>query len=264
MTAVREDGILHVNPCRIPGADQEQTPERPTLTIAQVFQLADAMPRARYRALILLSTFACLRWGEAIALRRNDLDLKTGTVRIERQYNEIRGQGLVIGPPKSRAGVRSVSIPKAIIPALKQHLKGFVGEEETALVFTGPTGLPMWRGNFNGLVKWREAVTAIGYPKFHFHDLRHTGNTLASKTGASLRDLMARMGHDNPRAALIYQHACAEADQGIANAVSAKVTADRRKAKDAAKKASRPARPRAPKKRPDDPDDGAGSLAKVG
>jgi integrase len=264
MTAVREDGILHVNPCRIPGADQEKTPERPTLTIPLVFQLADVMPRARYRALILLSTFACLRWGEAVALRRGDIDLTARTVRIERQYNEVRGQGLIIGPPKSRAGLRTVSIPKVIIPIIKQHLKEFVGPEDAALVFTGPSGLPIWRGNFNQLVKWREAVTAIGYPKLHFHDLRHTGNTLASKTGASLADLMARMGHDNPRAALIYQHASAEADQSIADAVSAKVVTDRRKAKDAAKKASKPARPRPSKKRPDDPDDGAGSLAKVG
>jgi hypothetical protein len=53
---------------------------------------------------------------------------------------------------------------------------------------------------------------------------------------------MARMRHDNPRAALIYQHTSAEADQTIVDAVSAKVVADCRKAKDAAKKTSKPAR----------------------
>jgi integrase len=67
----------------------------------------------------------------------------------------------------------------------------------------------------------KAAVTAIGVPGLHFHDLRHTGNTLASRTGSSLRDLMARMGHDNPRAALIYQHKSAEADQAIARGVDA-------------------------------------------
>ncbi len=59
-------------------------------------------------------------------------------------------------------------------------------------------------------------MVAIGRPGLHFHDLRHTGNTIAADTGASLRDLMARMGHDSPRAALIYQHASREADQAIA------------------------------------------------
>ncbi|HVH21154.1 MAG TPA: site-specific integrase, partial [Pseudonocardia sp.] len=61
-----------------------------------------------------------------------------------------------------------------------------------------------------------ETMSAIGTPGLHFHDLRHTGNHLAARTGASTRDLMARMGHDDMRAALIYQHATAEADRQIA------------------------------------------------
>jgi integrase len=60
-------------------------------------------------------------------------------------------------------------------------------------------------------------------PGLHFHDLRHTGNVLAARTGASLRDLMQRMGHDSPAAALIYQHAISGADRAIADAVSAAV-----------------------------------------
>ncbi len=63
-------------------------------------------------------------------------------------------------------------------------------------------------------------MTAIGVPGLHFHDLRHTGNTLAAQTGASLKDLMTRMGHDSPRAALIYQHASSDADRSIADAVN--------------------------------------------
>jgi integrase len=52
------------------------------------------------------------------------------------------------------------------------------------------------------------------------HDLRHTGNTLAAGTGATLRELMTRMGHASSRAALIYQHATAERDRAIADALS--------------------------------------------
>ena len=63
-------------------------------------------------------------------------------------------------------------------------------------------------------------MAAIGVPELHFHDLRHTGNTLAAQTGASLRDLMTRMGHDSPRAALIYQHASSDADKAIAEALN--------------------------------------------
>lgn len=78
------------------------------------------------------------------------------------------------------------------------------------------SGRPIWRGNLNKLIDWKAAVGRIGQPHLHFHDLRHTGNTLAAPTGASTRDLMARMGHDSSQAALIYQHATAEADRAIA------------------------------------------------
>jgi hypothetical protein len=44
MTATKEDEIIAKNPCRISGADQEKPPERPVLTVAQVFALADRMP----------------------------------------------------------------------------------------------------------------------------------------------------------------------------------------------------------------------------
>jgi integrase len=66
---------------------------------------------------------------------------------------------------------------------------------------------------------WPRAVQAIGAEGLHFHDLRHTGNTLAAASGAKLRDLMARMGHDSERAALIYQHESRGADQVIAEAI---------------------------------------------
>src|SRR5262249_20547035 len=85
------------------------------------------------------------------------------------------------------------------------------------------TGAPIRRGNFNKLVKWTDAVAAIGRPGLHFHDLRHTGNTLAAASKVSTRDLMARMGHDSMAAALIYQHASREADQSIAQHLDAQL-----------------------------------------
>jgi integrase len=93
------------------------------------------------------------------------------------------------------------------------------------LIFTGSRGGALRRSNFRRAVRWYEAVAAIGVPGLHFHDLRHTGNSLAAATGASLRDLMDRMGHDSARAALIYQHKSAAAGQVIADALSAQIEA---------------------------------------
>jgi hypothetical protein len=105
-TAV-DDGIIRPNPCRIKGAGQEQSAERPVLTIAEVYDLAAAID-PRYRALVLLGTFASLRWAELAALRPCDIDLDTCTIRVVRQLIEQLGGGSAFGPPKSRAGRRAV------------------------------------------------------------------------------------------------------------------------------------------------------------
>jgi integrase len=92
-----------------------------------------------------------------------------------------------------------------------------------ALVFTGERGGVLRRSNFRRATKWAATVAALGVPTLHFHDLRHTGNTVAAGSGASLRDLMDRMGHDSVRAALIYQHKTDEGNRAIANAMDSKI-----------------------------------------
>jgi integrase len=282
MTAVEDDKILSRNPCRIRGAGTEQAGERPVLTVAQVFELAeqlgyrpfgnirrlpaggyrlrfrrhgemrtspevyatrpdaeralwlmaskgqaDSQHDRRYRALVLLATFASLRWGEAAALRRCDLDLGARTVHVCAAFIERSTGPLILEPPKSKAGRRTVGIPRSITPILRDHLSMYVAPDPAALLFTGVQGSPLRRGNFNKLSGWPHAARAIGAAGFHFHDLRHTGNHLAAASGARLRDLMARMGHDSERAAMIYQHQARGVDQAITGAIDAFIEADR-------------------------------------
>jgi integrase len=167
---------------------------------------ADCTHDRRFRALVLLATFASPRWGEATALTRADLDLRARTVRIKAAYAERSTGELLLGPPKSRAGRRVVGIPAAIIPDLCDHLAVYVKDEPGGLVFPGQKGGPLRRGNFNKMSAWPHAVESIGMPGLHSHDLRHTGNAFASESKAGLKDLMARMGHDSERAAMIYQN----------------------------------------------------------
>ena len=85
-----------------------------------------------------------------------------------------------------------------------------------------------WRApacNFHTGTRWGETCKALGFPGLHFHALRQTGNTLAAQTGDNLLDLMTRMGHDSPRAALIYQHASSGADRAIADALDLLIAA---------------------------------------
>jgi integrase len=189
---------------------------------------ADCSEDRQYRALVLLATFASLRWGEVTALRRCDLDLTVGCVRVRMAFSERRatGSAVTLGPPKSKAARRVVGVPRAIIPDLREHLSAFVGPEPGALVFTAPSGTPLRRRNFNRAVGWSHVVAAIGVPGLHFHDLRHTGNTFAAASGAGLKDLMVRMGHDSERAAMIYQHEARGADAAITNAIDAHIDAE--------------------------------------
>jgi integrase len=223
-TAVDHDELIRRNPCRIAGAGSESPSERPVLTIAEVIDLAHRVPD-RFRAMVLVATFGTLRYGEASGLQRSDLDLDAGTLSVRHSLTEIRGTGLVLGLPKSRAGLRTVSLPAIVVEELKRHLSMYVDPDPSAFVFTGPKGKPIRRGNFNPLVGWAEIVESMGKVGLHFHDLRHTGNTLAAQSGASTRDLMARMGHDSMNAAIIYQHATRQADNAIAKALDVQLRA---------------------------------------
>jgi integrase len=99
-------------------------------------------------------------------------------------------------------------------------------------MFPGAKGAPLRRSNFNVASGWPRAVRAVGVPAAHFHDLRHTGNTFAAATGVGIKDLMARMGHDSERAAMIYQHEARGADRTITLAIDAHVEAQRDRGED--------------------------------
>jgi integrase len=140
---------------------------------------------------------------------------------VERSTGKI-----LLGPPKSKAGRRVVGIPQAIIPRLREHLSIFVKPEPGSLVFPGAMGGPLRRSNFNKMSAWPYAVRSIGAEGLHVHDLRHTGNTFAASGGAGIKDLMARMGHDSERAAMIYQHEARGADKTITGAIDAHIVTE--------------------------------------
>jgi len=216
------DGEMSRNPCTIPGASAESNPERPIATLGEIFAIADAVG-PRWRALILLATFCGPRFGELAALTRERLDLLHATVTITEDLDELDNGHLQKGEVKCAASRRSVAIPAVILPDLRHHIATYAAPGRVGLVFVGPQGGRLRRGNFRRSI-WRPAVISVGIPHLHFHDLRHTGNTLAAATGASTRELMARMGHASSRAALIYQHATRERDTAIAAALSDLVT----------------------------------------
>jgi integrase len=222
LNTAADDELIRRNPCRIRGAGEPPTAERPTATLAEVFAIAGKIQK-RYRVLVLIATFGQLRFGELMALRRPDLIVpKDGedsppVVVVRKAVSQLNSGAQRTKRPKSDAGVRRVALPAALVPELRKHLESWAEVGPGGRVFVGPKGGTPRRSNFNRI--WKRALRdAAANPELHLHDLRHTGGTLAAQSGATLRELMARLGHSSPRAAMIYQHATGDRDKRIADA----------------------------------------------
>ncbi len=210
------DELIVKNPCVIVGAGVERAPERQVITVAQVWELAAAV-EPRYRALVLMAAFTGLRRGELFGLTRSRIDLLHNTVTVAEQRQQLRDGTLIVGPPKTDAGLRTLALPGPLVPELEAHLTAYSQSGAGGLIFTGDKGGPLREAVWQA--KWAKARAAVGVPGLHFHDLRHVANTLTAASGASVRELMHRMGHVSPAAAMRYQHATRDRDAAIAAAL---------------------------------------------
>lgn len=217
LTAVT-DGRIASSPCRVKDGGVERSPERPIVGPDVVLRLAEEID-PRFRGLVLLAGFGGLRLGEALGLRRRHIDLDAGTVRITEQVVTLSKGERLVTAPKTDAGVRTVHLPTDVVNALRDHLATAVGQDPDALLFPAVGGGLLPATTF--YKEWRRVREAIGCPTLHLHDLRHAAGTLAAWTGATQRELMVRMGHASPAAALRYQHAAAGRDQAIASGLDA-------------------------------------------
>jgi integrase len=143
-------------------------------------------------------------------------DLHVGaTLGPHGDAHQLKHGELELGPPKSNAGVRVVKVPEMLRAELQRLLDCYVGADGDAFVFAGEKGGTLRRHVWQKV--WDRGRRETGMEHLHFHDLRHTGNTLAAASGASTKELMARLGHSSPQAALRYQHATEERDEAIAS-----------------------------------------------
>ena len=106
-----------------------------------------------------------------------------------------------------------------IVDELRAHQEQYAQDDEEGLIFVGAKGAMLRRGGFRRI--GAKALTEVGLKGIRFHDLRHTGSTLAAIAGATLPELKERMGHSSDRAAMIYLHATQERHQEIADTLSA-------------------------------------------
>jgi integrase len=217
MATALSDGKIKITPCVIRGAGTAKRVKkiRPA-TLDELEIITAAMPD-QYQAMILLASWCALRFGELTELRRMDVDLADEVIRVRRAV-VLTTEGFKQTSPKSDAGIRDVAIPPHLLPALEDHLARRVGKERDALLFGAKRGGYLAEGTL--FRHFRKAREAADRPDLRFHDLRHSGAVLAAHTGATLAELMARLGHSSPAAAMRYQHAAQGRDREIAALLS--------------------------------------------
>jgi len=219
-TAVDRNLIGTANPARIRGSGQTERARkvRPA-TLPEIETITDAMPE-RYRLMVLLASWCALRFGELAELRRGDIDTRAGIVRVRRGVVRAAGE-TIVKSPKSAAGVRDVNVPPHLMPLVREHLLQHTQPGKDGLLFPARAGGHLAPSSLYRV--YYPAREAAGRPDLAFHHLRHTGATLAAQTGATLAELMNRLGHSTPAAAMGYQSASQERDAEIARKLSAMV-----------------------------------------
>lgn len=226
LNAAVAENVIETNPCKIRGgAARAREREITVVSPAQIAALEANMP-PRFAAMVTVAGWCGLRFGEIVELRRGAVDLAAGSVSVTRSATRGAG-GMVVGPPRTRAGRRVVAIPPHVLPLVAAHIEQHVGPGEHALLFPlSPGGIAHLDHGSSFGNPWRKARAAAGLPDLRFHDLRHTSLTMAAQAGATTAELARRAGHSSLSAVAIYQHAAAERDRALAARLSDLAKAD--------------------------------------
>ena len=164
--------------------------------VAKLAELCDAAAGedsrvARQGDVVALLVYTGLRFGELAGINVEDVDLQARRIRVRRSITQLSGR-LIEGPPKSRAGRRSVPIPERLVPILERRIGGRAAGEPA---ITSPKGGRLGIENWKRAVGWRLIIAELGRPTMRVHDLRHTYASLARSAGADMKLLQVTMGH---------------------------------------------------------------------
>jgi integrase len=182
-------GLIVASPTERARLPRVSRAEMRFLTPAELERLADIIDE-RYRAMVLTMAWATLRIGEATGLRRSDVDLVAGTIRVANNVVEVAGK-LHEGPPKTAAGRRAMRLPPSLADELADHLDRFSG---ATYVFATPEGEVLQAENWRA-THWRPAVGRAGLAPLRPHDLKHTGVAFLAAAGVDPSEIARRAGH---------------------------------------------------------------------
>lgn len=221
MAAAVVDRKIKSNPCSTTKLPKDRGSARLVpLTTEQVLRVREGVP-PELRALITLGAGTGMRQSEMFGLTRDRLDLRRQLVTIDRQVLTVPGVGPAFGPPKTRASVRDVPLPRIVLDDLARHLEAFpplAHGEFTGLVFHHDGG-PWTRQRFGHI--WRPVIAAEQLqPGTGSHALRHYYASLLIRHGESVKTVQARLGHASAAETLdTYSHLWPDSEDRTRDAV---------------------------------------------
>ncbi len=195
-TAV-DDRCIRVNPAAGVKGPKVEHRERPYLTPLEVSSLADNVP-GRHVALILVLGVAGLRFGEAAALQRGDIDVLRGTIRVSKSVSEsyMVGHGGRVDVKSTKSGrARTVRIPRFLAVSLNDHLQTFTPPDPDALVFPATNGAHLRSTNFSPRVLKPGLASAGLDPAITAHDLRHSSAAAMIAVNPNPQLIKQQLGH---------------------------------------------------------------------
>ena len=197
--AIADKKLRGKNPAsnvRFPSMGQTSHVYLTAVEVAKLAELCDTAAGEDSRAakqgdVVVILAYTGLRFGELTGLNVEDVDLRARRIRVRRSITQLSGR-LIEGPPKSRAGRRSVPIPDRLLPILQRHIDGRPAGEP-ALYRRRAHGSGSKTGNVQ--LAGGSGSSNSDAPTMRLHALRHTYASLARSAGADMKLLQVTMGH---------------------------------------------------------------------
>ena len=211
-TAVADD-LLDANPCRIRGASKTKRVRqiRPA-TLAELRAIADAMPD-RWRRRCYSPRGAGCDSGRSPNYAAATSTSNTGGYGCAGPSPTTTAPTTRAAPENGGRQSATWLSPRTYPDAVRRHLLEHAHPGRDGLLFYADNGGHLRTGSAMHDA-FHAAREGAGRPDLRFHDLRHTGATLAAAAGATVAELMARIGHTTPAMAMRYQHATADRARG--------------------------------------------------
>lgn len=213
-------GLILKNPALSCKAPVTRPKEMQVLTGEEIQRLLIQAKEDGCFELFLLELTTGLRRGEILALWWDDLDFRTGTLRVERQVQRIQGK-LVVAQPKTRASCRSILLPAPVLKILEQYRQNV----SSRWMFPSPRKEDSPLDPAAVRKKLSAVLRRAGCPAARFHDLRHTFATSALEHGMDVKTLSTVIGHVSSATTLnVYAHVTDEMRQKAADNIDRAIT----------------------------------------